>query len=101
MDAQIAAADVVISGEGSVDGQSACGKVVAGLAAKTKAHGKPLILVAGRISGNLEPLYAAGVTAVIPIAPEPMTRSIAIKQAKEHLEQTGETLGRLVSGLKC
>lgn len=101
MDTQIAAADVVISGEGSVDGQSACGKVVAGLATKTKAHGKPLILVAGRISGNLETLYAAGVTAVVPITPEPMTRSVAIKKAKEHLEQTGETLGRLVYGLKC
>ena len=99
MDTQIAEADVVITGEGAVDGQSAQGKVVAGLAKKTKAHSKPLIVVAGKIGNGLEPLYAAGVTAVFPIAPAPMPIQSALQQARQHLEQTGESLGRLISAL--
>lgn len=97
MDAQIAEANVVITGEGSVDGQSAQGKVVTGLAKKTKAHGKPLLVVAGKVGSDLEALYSAGVTAVFPIAPAPMALAAAIKNAEQHLEQTGESLGRLIT----
>jgi len=99
MEDRIAEADVIISGEGSVDGQSIRGKVVAGLAKKAQAYGKPLILAAGRIGNNLESLYEAGVTSVFPIAPSPMPIDVAIKSARLHLEQTGESLGRMFNTL--
>ena len=99
MEERIAEADVILSGEGSVDGQSAQGKVVAGLAKKAQAYGKPLILAAGRIGNNLEPLYEVGVTSVFPIASSPMPLEAAIKSARLHLEQTGESLGRMFNAL--
>ena len=99
MDRKIAEADSIITGEGVVDGQSAQGKVISGLAKRAKAANTPLITVAGKVGDNLEALYDAGVTAVFPIAPMPMPVDVAIKQAKQHLEQTGESLGRIISTL--
>lgn len=50
LDAAIADADLVVTGEGSFDGQSAEGKVAAFVADLAGAHGVPVALVAGRIA---------------------------------------------------
>jgi glycerate 2-kinase len=52
LDAAIAAASVVVTGEGSYDGQSAAGKAPAHVAAAASATGTPVMLVAGRIEAE-------------------------------------------------
>ena len=52
LDEAIAAADLVITGEGSYDGQSAAGKAPAFVAGLARSRGVPTALVAGRISGT-------------------------------------------------
>jgi len=96
MDTIIREADLIVSGEGAVDGQSAQGKVIAGLARKTKKVGKPLIVVAGKVGDDLDKLYAAGVAAVLPITAEPTTRRAALEKAPLYLEQIGRAIGNLV-----
>jgi glycerate kinase len=48
LEAKIREADVVITGEGKVDGQTLSGKVVKGVADLAKKHKKRLIIVAGK-----------------------------------------------------
>lgn len=95
MEALARTADMIISGEGSVDGQTLHGKVIAGVAALAKRHGKPLVVLAGRIKETTAPLYAAGVTAVFPITPAPMDSTQAMAHTSEYLEQSASNLGRL------
>lgn len=93
-------AAAIISGEGRVDGQSTQGKVLSGVAAVARRHGVPLFVLAGKISGDLQALYDAGVTAVFPIAPFPMEEKEALRTAAAHLEQTARNLMRTVAALK-
>jgi len=72
-------ADLVITGEGSLDEQTLAGKAPAGVAAAARAHGKPVIAVAGRTSLTVAQLRAAGIERVYPLSdlePDP-ARSIA------------------------
>jgi glycerate 2-kinase len=59
--AKVAAADLVIIGEGSLDEQTLYGKAPAGVAAAARAHGKPVVAVAGRVTLPPGPLAAAGI----------------------------------------
>lgn len=52
--AALAAASVVVTGEGSFDGQSAAGKAPAHVAALAEASGIPAALVAGRIADDAD-----------------------------------------------
>ena len=99
LDEQAHRADIIISGEGSVDGQTLHGKVIAGVATLAKRHGKPLILLAGRLRGDISGLYNAGVTAVFPIAPEPMDLSRAMEHTADYLVQSAENLARFAEHL--
>lgn len=49
LDALVAAADVVITGEGCLDHQSLQGKVVAGVAELAGAHATPAVAIAGQV----------------------------------------------------
>lgn len=97
MDEQVRSADLVISGEGCVDGQTIHGKVIAGVAALTRKHNKPLVVLAGSSRGDLGPLYDAGVTAVFPIAAEPMGLSEAMGRTAEHLARCAGNVVRLAA----
>lgn len=55
-------ADVVISGEGSFDSQTASGKAVAAVARYAKRYGKPMLVFAGRSNADADSLV--GITAV-------------------------------------
>ncbi|MFI0479935.1 glycerate kinase [Actinomadura sp. 9N215] len=71
--AALAGADLVITGEGRVDGQSAAGKVVSAVAALAKEHGIPCIALAGSVAGPLDGLHALGLTAAFSLADGPRT----------------------------
>lgn len=63
-DRQLEGADLVITGEGSIDSQSADGKVVSGVARRTRAKGVPLIAIAGGIADSAGAVYDIGVSAM-------------------------------------
>ena len=63
-DRQLEGADLVITGEGRIDSQSADGKVVSGVARRTKAKGIPLIAIAGGIADSAGAVYDIGVSAM-------------------------------------
>lgn len=59
----VAAADVVITGEGRFDDQSLHGKVVSALAGAARARGIPVLVLAGQVTLPQQALQAAGIAA--------------------------------------
>ena len=101
IEAQIKSADLVITAEGAIDGQSASGKTPTGVAKLAQRYQVPVIGLAGMLGGdNMTALHDAGITAVFSIAPGPISKNDAIAKAAHYLENTSEQLGRLVSGVK-
>ncbi|WP_199435379.1 glycerate kinase [Qaidamihabitans albus] len=54
-------ADLVITGEGSLDAQSLAGKAPAGIAARAREHDAPVLAIAGRIALDRARLAEAGI----------------------------------------
>lgn len=63
-DRQLEGADLVITGEGRIDSQSADGKVISGVARRTRTKGIPLIAIAGGIADSAGTVYDIGVSAM-------------------------------------
>ncbi|MEP6599239.1 MAG: glycerate kinase [Actinomycetota bacterium] len=72
--AALGAADLVVTGEGSLDEQTLHGKAPAGVAAAARAAGVTTVAVAGRVTLSSERLAAAGISAayqLTDIEPDP------------------------------
>ena len=67
-DAALAGADLVITGEGSLDTQSLAGKAPVGVARAAARRGIPVVAVAGRSTLTAAELAAAGIDAVYPLS---------------------------------
>lgn len=79
-------ASLVITGEGKIDGQSAYGKAISGVATRAKAKGVPVLALVGMADEGAEKLHPVGVTriaAMVDIAPSP---SYSMTHAGELLE---------------
>jgi glycerate kinase len=66
----IASADLVVTGEGSLDRQTLHGKAPAGVAASARAAGVPVVAVAGRVELDAATLEAAGIGAAYSLVDE-------------------------------
>lgn len=66
-------ADLVITGEGRVDGQSAGGKVVSAVAALARERGVRAVALAGGVAAPFDELHALGLTAAFSLADGPRT----------------------------
>jgi glycerate kinase len=68
LEPRIAAADLVVTGEGSFDSQSLRGKVPHGVARLAQRHGVPCVVVAGRAEVGRRDAAAAGVEEIFSVA---------------------------------
>lgn len=92
--AKLPGADLVVTGEGSLDAQTLHGKAPAGVAAAARAVGVPVVAVAGRSLLRTDELAAAGIAAAYPLSeiePDPV-RSMA--DAGPLLEQVAQQIAR-------
>jgi glycerate kinase len=90
-------ADLVVTGEGSLDAQTLNGKAPAGVAAAARAAGVPVVAVAGRCMLDDEQLQAAGFAAVYSLVAEADSVQEALDRPGPLLHRIGERLAdRLV-----
>lgn len=89
-------ADLVITGEGRLDGQTLRGKVPFGVLQAARARGVPVVAVAGGVSGPLERFYDAGFAAVVDCTPRPMSVEEAMAGGYAHVASAVESVGRLI-----
>ncbi|MFI3207503.1 MAG: glycerate kinase [Eubacteriales bacterium] len=89
-------ADIVITGEGKIDSQSVCGKVIDGMAKITKKHNKPLVAIVGCIDDDYAEIYKAGVNTVEACVARPMDVEFAMHNTKEYLPNAAERVMRAI-----
>lgn len=92
-DERVRDADLVITGEGNMDEQSAAGKAPVGVARRAKRHGKPVVAVVGGRADNLNTVYEQGIDLVLPICRKPMFLELALdpQEATANLICAGES----------
>jgi glycerate 2-kinase len=92
--------DIVITGEGRVDGQTIYGKVPVGIAARAKKYNKPIFAIAGFIDEGAELVYDFGIDAVMSSMVGPLSLEEAIKQSPKLIEEAAERLFRIIRAVK-
>ena len=88
--------DLVITGEGNMDEQSAAGKAPVGVARRTKRYGKSVAAVVGGRADNLDVVYEQGIDLVLPICRKPMSleEALGMQEAVANLACAGEEAAR-------
>ena len=86
--------DLVITGEGRMDAQSAFGKAPVGVARRAKAHGIPVVAVVGSRAEDLGEVYQAGIDLVVPASIGPATLEECMTGVETLLPIAGETAVR-------
>lgn len=74
-------ADLVITGEGQIDGQSVHGKTIMGVLQRCNKANIPVIALAGTIGDQAEKLYKHGLTGMFSICKSPMSLDDALANA--------------------
>ncbi|AYF76008.1 glycerate kinase [Nocardia yunnanensis] len=90
--AQLADADLVVTGEGSLDQQSLSGKAPIGVCAAARAAGVPVIVVAGRVQLTAEQLKAAGFAAAYALSELEPDPAASMVDAAALLECVGASI---------
>ncbi len=93
----IRGADLIITGEGRIDGQSLRGKVPVGIAARAAKQGVPVIAVVGDIADDADKVYQAGIQAVFSTMRRPMPFEIARGRCRQDLRATIDSLMRFAA----
>lgn len=89
-DTAAAEADLIITGEGHIDGQSAHGKLIQGLCQRAK--GKPVIALCGKLSATPEQIRTIGLKAAYSINREEKPLAEMLAETALNLEETAAKL---------
>ena len=103
LEEKIRAVDVVVTGEGRLDAQTAMGKAPAGVARLAKRHGKLVLAFAGGLADGAEACNAAGIDAFFPAVRGVTTLEAAMEPATaaKNLAASAEQAFRLLAAATC
>ncbi len=104
LEGEVSTADIIVTGEGRLDGQSVMGKAPVGVALVGKKYFLPVIALAGCVREDAEALLDCGIDAYFPIVQAPCTLEEAMEESRavKNLEATAYQVFRLmkIGGLK-
>ena len=86
-DEKIQQADLVLTGEGKTDFQTAYGKVPVGVAALARKYEVPVLVISGSVEGSPDLLADVGVASCFSVAEGPATIEEAYEKAVEQVER--------------
>jgi glycerate kinase len=95
LEEQIRAADLVVTGEGRIDGQTLEGKGPAGVAQLARRHRKPVLALAGSVTD--EPAVDLLFDAALGIIDQPVPLEEAMQRGAEFLERAARRIARVWS----
>ena len=95
-DSRLARADLVVTGEGQVDAQTAFGKTALGVARRAAAAGVPCLAVGGGVTAEGAAALAVEGCVAVSVLDRPMTLRDAMSKATPLVTAAGERLARLV-----
>mgnify|MGYP001307963438 CR=1 FL=1 len=92
----ISDADLIVTGEGKIDGQSLRGKVPVGVADRAIKGDVPVIAVVGDVGDQIEEIYKRGIKAIFSINQVAVPFAEARLRSKKDLLETSESIARLL-----
>lgn len=94
LDGALDGVDLVITGEGRMDAQSAFGKAPVGVAHRAKRHGVPVVAVVGSRADDLGGVNDEGIGLVVPCVTEPCSLEACLARAERSIPIAGESAVR-------
>ena len=88
--------DLVVTGEGRTDWQSAFGKVLQGVGERCAAKGVPAVALCGSLGKDYEKIYECGIRSILTTVDGPMPLSEALERAEELYYRGAVRLFRMV-----
>lgn len=85
LDEEVRRADLIITGEGKIDGQTFSGKVVSEVIRLAQKEGKPVVAICGRCDVSESELNNHGISKVITLVDKDTTPESAIQNAANHI----------------
>jgi glycerate kinase len=95
LDAHLEGADLVLTAEGRIDGQTRFGKAPGAVAAHARKAGVPCVAIAGGIGEDAHLLHAGGIDALVSLCPGPVSLEEAQVRAEELLADAAEQVVRI------
>ena len=92
---KVRGADLLLTGEGRIDDQTAMGKTISGVARVAREAGVPVVAIVGAIGDGVENLYPLGVTSMFSLAPGPISLKEAMRDGGRLIANTAERVTRL------
>jgi glycerate kinase len=89
-------ADLVVTGEGRVDGQTVQGKTPVGVARVAQRCGKPVIAIGGCLGRDAAAVYGAGIDAIFGTVPRSCTVREALDEAEVNLRNAARNVAAAI-----
>lgn len=89
-------AELVVTGEGQIDGQSVYGKVPVGVAKRAKKFNLPVLVVTGGMGSEAHKVYDYGIDAIMSIPPGPISLREAMEHCERLVEEAAERMMRML-----
>lgn len=93
-------ADIVISGEGATDYQTAYGKAPVGVCKRGAKYGKPGFIISGTLGRDYDAVYESGVTAALSTIVCPITTEESMAHSHEMLRNAAVRLTRTIEAVR-
>ena len=97
LESKLTGCDLVITGEGRLDGQTVFGKAPAGVARVAGRLGVPVIAICGSLGADARKLQAIGIKACFSALEEPVAEGELRQRGPGMLERCAEQVGRLLA----
>ena len=97
----VSQSQLVITGEGRTDFQTAFGKAPVGVAKVAKRYGVPVVCLSGGLGDGADDVFGQGIDGIMSAIPQPMTLEDCMKQGESLIEIAAERLCRILqAGMK-
>jgi glycerate kinase len=94
-------ADLVITGEGRLDGQTIFGKTPIGVAKMAKQYGLPVIGIGGCLREDVYEVYEQGIDAVFSCVHKAMSLEEALGGARDNLHRTARNIASMIQLMRA
>jgi len=92
LDAAVRDADLVVTGEGRIDGQTVNGKTPMGVAQVARRHGKPVVAIGGSLAVDADAVHAHGIEVVVAAVTRPCSVAEALAAAGDNVRRAARNL---------
>ena len=92
LDAAVRDADLVVTGEGRIDGQTVHGKTPMGVAHVARRHGKPVVAIGGSLAVDADAVHAHGIEVVVAAVARPCSVAEALAAGADNLRRAARNL---------